>query len=87
MSKQLTDEIVAKLVKRSVTVPQIDSKTKQQKRHPKTKAPLFTTKVVACSMEDIHHFNVVDNTLNVVTTDGQKLSAVVPKEFLVAEGE
>lgn len=82
----ITHTDVAKLVKRTITVAQLDS-NKKQKCHDKTKAPLFTTKNIACEAEDIHHFQVIDNTVYVVTTDGQKLSAALPKEFLVTEGE
>lgn len=75
----LTNADVAKLVKRSVTAPRLDS-NKKQMRNKETKAPLFTTKNVACNEEDIHHFKVDGATVHVVTTDGQKLSGSLSSE-------
>jgi DNA-binding LytR/AlgR family response regulator len=75
----LTKSDVAKLVKRSVTTPKLDS-NKQQMRDKETKAPLFNTKQVPCSEEDIHHFKVDGKSVHVVTTDAQKLSGTLSAE-------
>lgn len=72
-----TKATVAKLVKRKIRVPKLDS-NKKQMRDNETKAPLFVDKEVACEADDILDFKVDGDTLRVVTTDGQKLTAKAP---------
>lgn len=75
---------IASLVKRTTTVRKLGGSDKKTPMFdPKTKAPLFETKEVPVKTADVLDFKVHDdNTVTVVTTDGQKLTAPLPEALV-----